>query len=524
MKEGFRHSMAWLHTWGGLLFGWLLFAVFITGSLGVFDEAISRWMGPPAQATAALSSEQRMEAVRLATRHLEQTAAHSPFWGIRLPGEGEGSLRLAWRDGVGQLRIDHLDPLSGTPLPATAQRESDGGHHFVHMHFQLQAGTFGIWLVGLATVALLVALISGVVVHKRIFKDFFTFRPAKGQRSWLDGHNAAGVLTLPFQLMIAYSGLVVFYDTYMPAAIAANFHDVDHYEQALLERPGRPARQGVAAPLLPLECLLAVGETRLGREARFLVLSAPGDAGALVRIFGRPLAEDGQQELVVNSGVAAFKGATGEALWLEEPGLAQGGGALLTQQVMVALHFVRFGGYPLKWLYFVSGLVGAVLIATGLVLFSLKRRKRQTPEFGAATASIHRLIEALNVAAVAGISLACIAFFWINRLLPTALEQRAEWEISLFFAVWALSLPHALLRPPLRAWWEQLGLAALLCLTLPLINAITTGDQLLAALARGDGARAGVELVAVAIGLLLAWLAWQLRRRQRLAMEPLEVH
>ena len=32
------------------LFGWLLFAVFITGSLGVFDEAISRWMGPPAQA------------------------------------------------------------------------------------------------------------------------------------------------------------------------------------------------------------------------------------------------------------------------------------------------------------------------------------------------------------------------------------------------------------------------------------------------------------------------------------------
>ena len=32
MKEGFRQSMAWLHTWSGLLFGWLLFAIFLTGT------------------------------------------------------------------------------------------------------------------------------------------------------------------------------------------------------------------------------------------------------------------------------------------------------------------------------------------------------------------------------------------------------------------------------------------------------------------------------------------------------------
>lgn len=28
MKEGFRQAMAWLHTWAGLVFGWLLFAIF----------------------------------------------------------------------------------------------------------------------------------------------------------------------------------------------------------------------------------------------------------------------------------------------------------------------------------------------------------------------------------------------------------------------------------------------------------------------------------------------------------------
>lgn len=38
--------MTWLHTWGGLWAGWVLFAIFLTGTLGVFDDAITRWMKP----------------------------------------------------------------------------------------------------------------------------------------------------------------------------------------------------------------------------------------------------------------------------------------------------------------------------------------------------------------------------------------------------------------------------------------------------------------------------------------------
>jgi len=30
VREGFRQAMAWLHTWAGLVFGWLLFANFLT--------------------------------------------------------------------------------------------------------------------------------------------------------------------------------------------------------------------------------------------------------------------------------------------------------------------------------------------------------------------------------------------------------------------------------------------------------------------------------------------------------------
>jgi uncharacterized iron-regulated membrane protein len=102
-------------------------------------------------------------------------------------------------------------------------RATQGGHHFVDFHYRLHAGQAGLWVVGIAGMAMLVALLSGVITHRRIFKDFFTFRAHKGQRSWLDAHNAVAVLTLPFQIMIAYTGIAISASTFMPAGIAAYF-------------------------------------------------------------------------------------------------------------------------------------------------------------------------------------------------------------------------------------------------------------------------------------------------------------
>ena len=45
-NKSFRQSMGWLHRWAGLLLGWLLFAIFLTGTLTVFDKEITWWMQP----------------------------------------------------------------------------------------------------------------------------------------------------------------------------------------------------------------------------------------------------------------------------------------------------------------------------------------------------------------------------------------------------------------------------------------------------------------------------------------------
>ncbi|MFH7346847.1 PepSY-associated TM helix domain-containing protein, partial [Pseudomonas syringae group genomosp. 7] len=66
----------------------------------------------------------------------------------------------------------------------------------------------------------------GINIHKKVFKVFFTFRPRKGQRSWLDGHKALGVLVLPFHLMITYSSMVILMSMVMPASILSHYDTV----------------------------------------------------------------------------------------------------------------------------------------------------------------------------------------------------------------------------------------------------------------------------------------------------------
>ncbi|KAG1243619.1 hypothetical protein G6F68_015757 [Rhizopus microsporus] len=133
------------------------------------------------------------------------------------------------------------------PQPPPRLRETEGGRHFMSFHYTLPGGMAGYWLVGGITACMLLALVSGVVVHKRIFKDFFTFRPGKGQRSWLDAHNLSAVLTLPFLFMIGYTGLTFFYSSYLPWPVQAAYGDADdayaRYEAELA--PARPVPAGI---------------------------------------------------------------------------------------------------------------------------------------------------------------------------------------------------------------------------------------------------------------------------------------
>nr|WP_211233751.1 PepSY-associated TM helix domain-containing protein [Comamonas composti] len=509
--------MSWLHTWCGLVCGWLLCAIFLTGTLSVFREPITRWMEAAPlqlQQPSDLSEAQRRQALGLAEQHLAQHAPDASLWRIQLPQTTADGLQVFARSKRGNVQAA-LDWQTGETLAEPQTRSTEGGRHFMSFHYSLQGGIAGFWAVGLVSMCMLVALVSGVIVHRRIFQDFFTFRPGKGQRSWLDAHNASAVLTLPFLFMIVYTGLAHFYTSYMPWPLQSVYGQdrsaYSRYQEALNAKVmnTRPADAAVAKPVVAdLASLHLQAQRLLSQPVVFVIVQRPEQGPATVRMLERQ-PDTGTSRRVLNSPESVTFDATSGHVLQASPHDAPRTTVSEVHPVISALHFVTFGGWPMKWLYFFCGLMGTAMVATGSLLFAVKRKTKSGHEWGAATPQFYRCIDALNVAALAGSALASIAYLYGNRLLPQGLEARSSWEIRVFFAIWALSLLHALLRSPRQAWREQLWALALLCLALPLLNAATTGQHLGLYLAQGDGLRAGVELTCMALGLLAAWMAWR---------------
>lgn len=162
--------------------------------------------------------------------------------------------------------------------------------------------------------------------------------------------------------------------------------------------------------------------------------------------------------------VLRFSARDGSALPLED----HRGGGMHTERVLLALHEGLFAGWALRWLYFISGLMGCAVIATGLVLWSVKRRQKHikgasgTDRFGL------RLVEVLNAGTIIGLCFGIALFFLANRLLPLQMDQRAEWEFHALFLGWGWALLWASLRPLKRAWIELCWLTFAACLAVPL--------------------------------------------------------
>jgi len=507
MKEGFRQAMAWLHTWTGLIFGWILFAIFLTGTLSYFNDEISHWMQPEVP-VRQVSSE---ASLTLAQRYLQQHAAGAGRWVISLPSARDPGLSVSWqmpgnegRRGPREQR--QLDPLSGEVLQV---RDTRGGDFFYRFHYQLQMPhPWGRWLSTSAAMLMLVALITGIITHKKIFKDFFTFRPRKGQRSWLDGHNAVGVLVLPFHLMITYSSLVIFMYMVMPASILVAYQgDTDSFFSELFPASESPKAQGQPGQLLALAPFVERAREHWGGgQVNLVTVSHPGDVKATVNVM-RSSADRVMYEF---GNAVAFDGVSG-AFLTADPARPT---PIAIAGSFYGLHLGHFAGPTLRWLYFICGLAGTAMIGTGLVIW-LGKRQLKHAKSGVMPFEL-RLVEVLNIASMAGLLIAVATFFCANRLLPVSLAERGEWEVNSFFIAWGLSLVHALVRRGRAAWVEQLALAAGLFCAVPLLDALGSEQSLRVLLAQGDWARLGFDLTCLGSGVFLAWAAFKMRRAGQL--------
>ncbi|MEM7278599.1 MAG: PepSY-associated TM helix domain-containing protein, partial [Pseudomonadota bacterium] len=352
------------------------------------------------------------------------------------------------------------------------------------------------------TLIMFVAMITGIIAHKKIFKDFFTFRPRKGQRSWLDMHNLLSVTTLPFQLMITYSGLLFVTTMWMPLiAVGSLGFDTEKAAELIggfqteVEASGNPAK------LADIMAVVSSAEADWGEDSvRSFQVREPFDANSRI-LLSR---EENFSRLPETR---LYDGTSGE--YLNDVSLPQTG-SLTFASVMLALHEGLFAGISLRWLYFFTGLLGSAMIATGAIYWVVKRRKKY--DKGAKPRGF-RLVETLNVGTILGLPIAIAAFFLANRLLPLGLEGRGEWEAHVMFATWGLCLLYPLVRSVKASWHELCWIAAIAFVAVPIVNAVTTDFGLARSIDRGDWIMAGFDLASLAAGFAFATTALLLRQR-----------
>jgi len=481
---GVRRSMAWLHGWAGLLLGHILFLMCLTGTLSMFRPEISRWMRPEVSATADPD-----HATAAAVAWLAANSRNSTGWYLTVP-DGRSNVVEANYDSDGAFVRRVLDPVSGAPVA----RDTLGGDFFYRLHFDLHLPyPWGELLASLAAMLMLVAIISGIIAHKRFFRDMFTFRPGRGQRSWLDGHNALGVLSLPFHIMITFTGLVTLASLTMPWPMTAVYgkNAMAFYSEVTPGAVVRPA-SGRAAPLAPILPMMAQARRHFGAPVSRIYIFNPGDAAAVVTMY--PVEE---KAIGYMPGEISFDGASGRILkaWTETRP------AVRAYQTVYGLHMAHFAPMLTRWLYFLGGAMLTLAIASGMMLWIVKRRERAPLSIG------NRLLERLNVGGLAGVPIGLVAYLIANRLLPLGLAGRAEMEVSV--ALWAAGtgLALGLLLPPSRSWPLLLGLLAAGCGA-----AALTGPRWSA-----DPAIPAINLLLLVSAAATGALAW---RRARRGAEP----
>ena len=369
-----RHTLFTVHMWTGLILGALLAALGLSGSLLVYDEAISDLLSPPPRAATAgqplpltmiantareAAAEQGVDggAMQIILPQRARDAVAVRFNGISPMGAapaGRGAEGRGGREGAGRGLQMFVDPVSGEVLGARdfVQPPLLTFAHQLHGNF-LMGRDFGRPIVGWLGVAMCLLGLTGLVLwwprRGQWQYAFKVRRSATGLRFHRELHAATGIWIFVIFIAVSFSGVVIAW----PQTIGLN-------------PPGFNPR---ALPKIE-----STDGKRLGATEAVIAAAAavPGLVPRSITIPARP-----DQPISVNylshDAVAAtvfVDPYSGKVLMVRDN----------SEQFLAWMRPVHQGSLGTIWrfLVFLSGLVPALFVVTGIIMW-WKKRQRHVP-------------------------------------------------------------------------------------------------------------------------------------------------
>jgi len=307
---------------------------------------------------------------------------------------------------------------------------------------------------------MLLTLISGIITHKKILTDFFTLRAFKGQRSYLDFHNVSSVIALPFFLTMTFTGLAIFFYIVLPSGMKKLYPDnpFQYFKEIRTINTSATPSVPVKTQMLPIQHFISTAQQHWG-QAEFDNITVKQPNTQLAHITLTQLKDHSitrnQAQLILNATTGKLLEST------------RNESAIATLNAgMYGLHMARFAEPVLRLGLFFSGLLGCAMIASGLLLWSLKRQmQKKSARFHLG----HYLVNRLNITMIIGLPLAMLGYLYANRFISISVGA-PNYEIYSFFSIWLGSFILACVTPQQDIWRMQLKLLICAAFILPLID------------------------------------------------------
>ncbi|MEP1384621.1 MAG: PepSY-associated TM helix domain-containing protein [Paraglaciecola sp.] len=444
IKNKFVKNITDAHSWLGLIISIALFAVFWAGAISLFKNELELWASAPHVQIS--DGNTNLSYSEIFARQVAENDFNNDEHIAIMPANAQHPWHKVYVDlmpdenGQEQIIALMIDPTTGQSI---GQLDSFNLVNFLYQFHYTLSLPAGVYIVGVITLIFCFLLFSGIFIHaKKLFKNFFTYRTNSNKRDQLlDLHNVIGVISLPFTLMFALTGLILNIVIVYQIVYALIVYQGD--QQKLLADAGFPQVNQPASEIPmgmeKIDELVAFVENKYEKKAGFIQVNHYGDENAYLRIIGE-IDTNFTPRFEVYYSLKDFK-----ALYLVDENHRN-----ITRDgvdVLVRLHYANFASLSLKILYFILALGVCALIIAGNILWLNKREKQSKKN------TFDYIIAKLTLGGCSGIIVSTAVAFGAERFLPFTMFNRANIVESTFFYTWLVA---ALLAFPSRSYQHYL--------------------------------------------------------------------
>ena len=366
-----RWRRAWVqvHLWLGLTLGVIGTLIGLSGSVLVYDHEIDEALNPQRYSITAIHYALPFdEYARRAAKALGEGVRPA---GIRLPDFDDGPIIVFARAVNGPFQRAYLDPGTGRVLDTATGQDWLGFLHAFHESLTLRDYN-GREMVGVVGVAMLISSLSGLYLWwpARGARASFAFR--RGRTLSRNLHYTFGFWSMVVLAVLSFTGAVIAFPD-AARSVASWFGDVSPSPRGVRAAEASGASMGadeavaIALNRLPNAALVGIGLPVGPRGAYRINLREIGDTDPRPAsvVFIDPRTRAILQQADRNSRTAADR-----FLAWQRP-----------------IHEGSMGGSVWRALVFIGGLLPALLMVTGLMMWLATRRRKVVARAHAATAA-----------------------------------------------------------------------------------------------------------------------------------------